>query len=436
MRELPPGWDVAAIGDLCTLVNGKAFKPSDWSDAGLPIVRIKNLNDPGASFNHYSGELPEKFLVHNGDLLFAWSGTPGTSFGAHIWLGGDAALNQHIFNMRFPGSCLDKHYVRFAINQELKHLIEQAHGGVGLRHVTKGKFESTTIPVPPLAEQRRIVAKLDRLFARTRRAREELSRIPRLIEHYKQAILAAAFRGATETAERMATLGELASEVRNGLSKKPADAPPGAPILRISAVRPLVVNLLDRRYYPPGEEVSERAILANGDLLFTRYNGNPEFVAVCGKVRDLSETVTYPDKLIRVRLVQDVVPSFVELLCSAAQARDALRPFIKTAAGQHGISGKDLKKLQIPVPNPRVQRAIDEATRSQLSAIAGLANKYRSAMRLVDHLDQANLAKAFRGELVPQDPSDEPAAVLLERTRAARAAEPKPKRRRGKAAAG
>src|ERR1700738_4640666 len=104
---LPPGWALARVADLVTLVNGFAFTPSHWKREGLPIVRIQNLNNPDAPFNYCSDDIPEKFRIRTGDLLFAWSGTPGTSFGAHIWRGGDAWLNQHIFKVVFPHDILD-----------------------------------------------------------------------------------------------------------------------------------------------------------------------------------------------------------------------------------------------------------------------------------------------------------------------------------------
>lgn len=72
----PKGWSYAAIGELCTLINGKAFKPSDWTDTGLPIIRIQNLNNADAKFNYFLGDIAPKFIVENGELLFAWSGTP------------------------------------------------------------------------------------------------------------------------------------------------------------------------------------------------------------------------------------------------------------------------------------------------------------------------------------------------------------------------
>src|SRR5438445_8644369 len=99
--KIPTGWETVKIGALCDLKNGRAFKPSEWTADGLKIVRIQNLNDPAAPYNHYSGQVRDRFMIDTGDLLFAWSGTPGTSFGAHIWGGGKAVLNQHIFKVDF-----------------------------------------------------------------------------------------------------------------------------------------------------------------------------------------------------------------------------------------------------------------------------------------------------------------------------------------------
>ena len=84
-------WGTKSLGDFCKLVNGKAFKADDWSESGLPIIRIQNLNDATKPFNHWDGGLDRQVHVQEGDLLIAWSGTPGTSFGAHIWAGPEGA---------------------------------------------------------------------------------------------------------------------------------------------------------------------------------------------------------------------------------------------------------------------------------------------------------------------------------------------------------
>lgn len=85
--DIPANWRWCRIKDLFALVNGKAFKPSDWGTTGIPIVRIQNLNDPAAPYNYFSGDIEDKYVLHGGELLFSWSGTPGTSFGSYIWHG-------------------------------------------------------------------------------------------------------------------------------------------------------------------------------------------------------------------------------------------------------------------------------------------------------------------------------------------------------------
>lgn len=84
MSELPNGWVTAPIGTLCSLENGRAFKPTEWTTQGLPIVRIQNLNNPNAPFNYFDKEFDHRYHLLGGELVFAWSGTPGTSFGAHV----------------------------------------------------------------------------------------------------------------------------------------------------------------------------------------------------------------------------------------------------------------------------------------------------------------------------------------------------------------
>ena len=126
----------------------------------MPIVRIQNLNDPSSPFNYYDKPVDDSVHLFGGELLFAWSGTPGTSFGAHIWYGAEAVLNQHIFKLVFDETSIYKPYFMYALNERVGALIKVAHGSAGLQHVTRGVFESTLIPLPPYDEQKRIVSKL------------------------------------------------------------------------------------------------------------------------------------------------------------------------------------------------------------------------------------------------------------------------------------
>ena len=165
-ETLPSGWMQARVGDLLEAINGRGFKKSEWQREGLPIIRIQNLKASDAAFNFFQGELDDKHRVRLGDLLFAWSGTPGTSFGAFIWNGPEGALNQHIFRLEFDKSLIHTRYLAYVLNEQVAKFIEQAQGGVGLAHITKSKFMDSRIPLAPFNEQRRIVEKIEELFAK------------------------------------------------------------------------------------------------------------------------------------------------------------------------------------------------------------------------------------------------------------------------------
>ncbi|WP_085578381.1 MULTISPECIES: restriction endonuclease subunit S [unclassified Pseudomonas] len=163
---VPQGWNWVRLGSCLEMINGRAFKPTEWIAAGLPIVRIQNLNKPEAPFNYCNPDtVDDRHVIDTGTILISWSGTPGTSFGAFIWERGKAALNQHIFSCSQVGDAFFDKFLKLAINTRLEELIAKAHGGVGLQHVTKGKLEALTLVLPPIAEQHRIVAKVDELMA-------------------------------------------------------------------------------------------------------------------------------------------------------------------------------------------------------------------------------------------------------------------------------
>jgi type I restriction enzyme, S subunit len=163
--SVPANWKWVSIGDAMKLINGRAFKSEEWSIEGTPIIRIQNLNNEHAPFNRCNIDVDPKVHVNDGDFLISWSGTPGTSFGAFIWNRGFAYLNQHIFRCELAQGVFLKEFLRLTVNARLDEMISHAQGGVGLRHITKGKLENIRLPLPPLAEQQRIVAKVNELIA-------------------------------------------------------------------------------------------------------------------------------------------------------------------------------------------------------------------------------------------------------------------------------
>lgn len=177
------------LGTVATYINGRAFKPSEWEQNGLPIIRIQNLNDEYASYNYCSQSLDEKFKVKKGDLLFAWS----ASLGAHIWNKDNAWLNQHIFKV-IPDKDVNKMFLYYYLCKVTMELYSKAHG-TGMVHITKKPFMNTIIPLPPLAEQERIVAKIEELFSELDNAVETLNATKTQLEVYRQAVLKEAFEG-------------------------------------------------------------------------------------------------------------------------------------------------------------------------------------------------------------------------------------------------
>jgi type I restriction enzyme S subunit len=220
------------------------------------------------------------------------------------------------------------------------------------------------------------------------------------------------------------SVDQLCREFGNGLSKKPRHTPPGIPILRISAVRTLAVDPNDVRYYEAGnDEQLDKAYVSQGDLLFTRYNGSRELVGVSG-VYEGVEAVLHPDKLIKARVVAEslVLPHYLALALNAGASANFLAGAVKTSAGQHGISGGDIKICPVPLPPIHEQETIASIQASVAERCSGILSYIATETARISALRQKVLIAAFEGKLVPQDPNDEPASVLLERIAAERTA--------------
>ena len=146
-------FETVKVSGICKLINGRAFKPTEWKESGKPIIRIQNLNDETKPFNYTQVNYDEKYLIKNGDTLFSWSGTPGTSFGCFKWLREDGWLNQHIFKVILNEKLITADFFIMKMNLKIGELISQAHGGVGLQHVTKKMVDQLPLILPPMKLQ-------------------------------------------------------------------------------------------------------------------------------------------------------------------------------------------------------------------------------------------------------------------------------------------
>ncbi len=147
---IPEDWVTQTIGDSMRLINGRAFRPEDWKEHGLPIIRIQNLNDTDSAYNYYSGPVEDRHRIDGGDLLFAWSGTTGTSFGARVWNGPSGVLNQHIFKVIPDQKKLTRAFALLVLRAVQEHIEKQAHGfKASFVHVKKSDLVGVQLPLPP-----------------------------------------------------------------------------------------------------------------------------------------------------------------------------------------------------------------------------------------------------------------------------------------------
>lgn len=422
MSGLPRGWASATLDDLGDYLNGMAFKPEDWTGAGFPIIRIQNLTNPDRPLNRTERAFGQRYLVRAGDLLISWSAT----LDAFIWDREDAVLNQHIFKVT-PSSAADPRFLYYASRQAIAELFSSDHlHGSTMKHINRGPFLAHKLGLPPFDEQRRIVAKLDALTARTARARADLDRIPALAARYKQAVLAKFFGELTSMPEKLIDLVDPERGIPYGIVQTGAPVPTGVPTVRCGDVRQFSVERAGLKIV--SQDIADaypRTRLRGGEVLLAIRGsvGNtavagPEF-AGCNISREVA-LIPVGERL-RAR--------FAMFFLGSPEAQSYLKRHTKGVA-QTGINLEDVRTLTIPVPELAVQDEIVGKIDRALAEIDRLTLEAVTARRLLDRLDQAVLAKAFRGELVPQDPADEPASVLLDRIRADRAASPKPKRGR------
>ncbi|MBN1236376.1 MAG: restriction endonuclease subunit S [Methanotrichaceae archaeon] len=308
------------MNEIAILINGKAFKESEWANKGLPIVRIQNLKDESAPFNYYQGETNNQFLIDNGELLFSWSGSKGTSFGPHFWWGESAVLNQHIFKVLIkPEIEVDKFFLYYYLLKITTNIEDLTYGLAALVHVRKKDLENVSLYLPPLPEQRAIARALRAVQgareARLREAALERERKAALMEHLFT-------HGTRGEATKMTEIGEmpeswkvvqldslLINGLRNGLYKSTEFFNKGfAKIIELSNLynsdRILKVDSTMRSIEVTREEI-DRYSLNNGDLIINRVSKRQEGVAQARLLclsKDIRNPILYESNMFRASL--------------------------------------------------------------------------------------------------------------------------------------
>lgn len=154
---IPEDWNTRPVGSVCKLINGRGFKPYEWRTSGLPIIRIQNLNGSD-DFNYFDGHYAKKLEVENGQLLFAWSGSRGTSFGPHIWNGPLGLLNYHTWKVQVDERAISQAFFLHALKKLTTFIEDNAHGASALVHTQKWEMEGFEFPCPPTLAEQEVIA--------------------------------------------------------------------------------------------------------------------------------------------------------------------------------------------------------------------------------------------------------------------------------------
>jgi type I restriction enzyme, S subunit len=388
MTGLPPGWTEAALDDVVEVfdsrrvpVNGteRAKRPGPvpyygatgqvgWIDEALFDEELLLLGEDAAPF--LDSHKPKAYVI---------SGPSWVNNHAHVLRARETSFNRFL---KYALDALDYH----------GHVT-----GTTRLKLTQAAMRKLRVPLPPLDEQRRIVDAIEEQFSRLDDAESSLRRASQSARRLQQAVLARALVGDWP----LRPLSELILALRNGVFvSRPGTEPPGIPILRISAVRPMSLDVDDFRFAEIDESKASRYFVEEGDLLFTRYSGNPDFVGACARVPRLAHRRLHPDKLIRVVVNRDLVdPGFVELAVSTGNGRRQIEERLKTTAGQVGIAGGQLKSVLIPVPPLEKQNQLVAQVDACHIGVDAMEYQIERALMRCQALRRAVLREALGGRL-------------------------------------
>jgi type I restriction enzyme S subunit len=471
--EIPAGWADKRAEDVCAVVqSGGTPKADGFTDGGgIPFLKVYNIRDQAIDFDYRPqyikkeahATIGRKSKVVPGDVLMNIVGPP---LGKVAVVPADYAewnCNQALTIFR-PSEAVTTewlyHFLRSGI--PVSTVLGETRGVVGQVNISLSQCRNFRVPIPPLPEQRRIVAKLDRLSARSRAARDHLASTAKLAARAKQAILAAAFRGELTLdwrAQRShapvaASPDQIDARARNldplptgwawtafsesgivsgGLTKNPKRAAmeDRAPYLRVANVYANELRLGDVAMIGCTQAEIDQTTLVAGDLLVVEGNGSLDQIGRVALWRGDIEGCLHQNHIIRVRPRANLLPEFGLFWLLSPSGRAAIEAVASSSSGLHTLSISKVKGLPIPAVTLSEQREIVRRIEAAFARIDRMTAEAARAAHLLDRLDERLLAKAFRGELVPQDPADEPAEALLARIRAARAEAPV--RRRGRA---
>ncbi len=421
---------------------------------GVPtvVLRLADLSLDGMVTTQEQRYVPllstqrEKYSLLQGDLLaFRVNGSKAIAGQVAYYQGSEGfTFCDHFIRFRLKTGLAEPKFIALAFKvPQIRSQVEQGMvSSAGQNTVSQSTYANVRIPFPPFNEQRRIVAKIEALKARSQRVKEELEAIAPLLDQFRQSVLAAAFRGDLTADWRRQDneeflgydfpstwnkklLGDVVEGLKQGWSPKCENFPSPSDdiwgVIKTTAVQSLRFVEGENKQLPSHLEPRPELELVEGDLLITRAGPRARAGVTC-LVSSVRPKLIVCDKVYRFRAKESyVLPLYLAYFLNSPSTISLIDE-LKTGISDSGVNLTQEKFLALPLWFPSIAEQQEIVSRIELffKAAAQIEQQYQEAKAYLEQLDQSILGKAFRGELVPQDPNDEPASVVLERIRAER----------------
>lgn len=448
MSDLPSNWAWSTIGAVTNYIQrGKSPKYADQSS--LPVINQKCIRWNELQLQHLKYIHPDQIdawdelrHIRPDDILWNSTGT-GTVGRAYLVKDADCrptkVVDSHVTIVRAATALNPRYLFNWIKSPAVQSKIEEmCDGTTNQIELSRTAIAATAIPVAPEGEQTRIADQLDKLLARIQSCNDRLEAIPALLKRFRQAVLDAAIKGdliegIAPSNWRQCTVGDvLEAKPRNGYSPKAVDFETAVRSLTLSATTSGRFLAQHSKFIDEQIPDGSHLWLEPGDILIQRAN-TLEYVGVSAIFDGPSKQFIYPDLMMKCRPNQLILRKFLFYTLSAEQTRQYFRDQATgTAGNMPKINQQTVMSAPVFLPSLEEQERIVLKVDALFQLADRIEVRHLAARTQAQRLSPLLLAKAFRGELVPQNPDDEPASALLERISARHDAVPSEKNRKSR----
>ncbi len=423
MSDLPNGWTWTTVGEVASTSLGKMLDKKQ-ATGEHPTPYLRNVNVRWGTFDladvaqmDIRPDELDRVLARPGDVIACEGGEPGR---AAVWRGpGSIALQKALHKIR-PSRAVASAYLAHLLHHlSTSRQLQRLFTGTTIKHLPQEKLRLVTVPLPPRHEQERIVAAIEEYLSRLDAAGASLRAGASRLRTLRRNIL-----GLAQASGEVVPLNDLLLDIEAGKSFKTPGRPAGPDewgVIKVSAMTWGEFDQDENKVVPDASTVDPRYEISEGDLLLSRANTS-EYVGASVLVGNTRPKLLLSDKSMRLQTRTEVDRSWLHLALSSPQIRSQMSEVATgTSDSMRNISQAKVRALRIRVPERCDQRRLADEITDALGGLESARSDLQSSSDRAASLRRSILAAAFSGRLVPQDPDDEPASVLLEHIRAERA---------------